>query len=726
MVTSMFLLPLLIIGTDKILNKEKPYILIFTVFYSALNGYYFFYMMTIMVVVYAFIRFFDLYRENRVKEFLFALGRGIIGYCLGLGMAAIIFLPSIANYLNASRSEFSNFNPITYSWSYFRNHFLRLVAPSGGMGWTNCTLAAITLFAVVLLFFSKNKHSLKVFTILVFATWLTDVGGLIMNGFQYSSNRWTFGFALVLAFVVVEMLPELLSLTKKQHFLCAFVICLYMAITFFSASARKLTYVTVGFSFLALTMYVLSMPLNMSMLISNPDKPARNYEKNFRAVVCLLLVIVNVGVNGIYWAASDQGNYISSFKNSGYETKRLFDSIERELEPYLLENPSGRTDSSSFLHNIAMVWRIPSMISYFSVTNGNTIEFWKAIELSENSSNFRIRSTEQKTIAGTLLSEKYHIESEKSTSYVPFGYFPIKRTDRNNTIYENKYALPWGYTYDTMISYDELNDMNGVKKQEAMLQAIALDNVEPKVKSHALSFDETEIPYEISYKDCNWEDDNLVISKANAAIILNFNMPADVEGYVRLSGFDINESGLTSFSIKAQCEDVARSSLATSHLYNWYYGRENYLFNLGYSDKERTSLTITFPSKGTFQLKDIELYALPMNNYPERVEALRAEPLENIEWGTNRLSGTVDLSKDKILCVSVPYSKGWSATVDGEKVIIQRGNYMFMAIPLTAGHHDIEFKYCTPGLKLGAVISAISIGVIAAMIISDRRKLKKR
>jgi len=156
---------------------------------------------------------------------------------------------------------------------------------------------------------------------------------------------------------------------------------------------------------------------------------------------------------------------------------------------------------------------------------------------------------------------------------------------------------------------------------------------------------------------------------------------------------------------------------------SWYYGRENYLFNLGYSEEIRTTCTITFPAKGTYQLDDIALYALPMDKYPEQIEALRAEPLENITFESNRITGTVNLSSDKILCVSIPYSTGWSAKVDGKGAEILRGNIMFIALPLAEGYHEIELNYCSPGLKLGIALSIICFGVVATAFV---RQYKRR
>lgn len=63
--------------------------------------------------------------------------------------------------------------------------------------------------------------------------------------------------------------------------------------------------------------------------------------------------------------------------------------------------------------------------------------------------------------------------------------------------------------------------------------------------------------------------------------------------------------------------------------------------------------------------------------------------------------------------------------MDGEKVEILLGNYMFMCLPLTAGHHDIEFHYCAPGIKLGAALSVVSLGIVIGMLVYDRRKKKE-
>lgn len=725
-VVPMIQLPLLIVGLDKILKREKPYIFVFAIFYSAICEYYHLYMMTILLVLYAFIRFFELYRENRIKQFFQAVGRTTGYYMLGIGLSAVVLLPSVYCFLTATRAGYSNYNG-SYTWPWYRTRLLRFIAPPGS--WDDMAFAAIVLFSVILLFFSKQKWVLKQITVLSLLIYLTSIGGLIMNGFQYSSNRWTFGLVLVLAFVIVEMLPDLLELSPRNQMICIFTLCVYAIFAFSTKATRKTSYVLIGILFLSLTLLILTLWKNTPQKTLKTKAFIKKLEASqyCQAILCLFLVICNVGINGIYKFSEDQGNYMKEFQEFGKETELLEETAERELEPYLLNNPKGRGDSTLFNVNRAMDWHIPGMLTYNAAVNGNIADFWNEIENCGNDVKFSTHSTEQQTMATTLLSGKYYVEKmDSKISYAPYGYIPVKQTENENLIYENIYALPWGYTYDQnkTISYEALSKLNGIQKQELMLQAIALEDIKNDSAMEFIEFSERKLPYEIEYKNCMWKDGILTVEKENATAILSFNMHSNVEGFLRLENFDINKSGLASFRVRVVCNSISRTAQTLSHLYTWYYGRENYLFNLGYSQEERKTLTITFPVKGTFELGNIELYALPMDNYVNQVEALREEPLENIKMDTNCVLGTIDLSKDKILCMSIPYSKGWTVTVDDKKVEIQRGNYMFMAIPVPKGHHNIKFTYCSPGIRLGAIISIVCFGIVLGMIFCDRKKHK--
>ena len=81
---AMILFPFLLLGVDKLLKENKKVPLTVWVVISAISNYYFFYMHTIMIVIYAIIRYLCEYRKEGVKHFFRKLGSGILIYLIGI------------------------------------------------------------------------------------------------------------------------------------------------------------------------------------------------------------------------------------------------------------------------------------------------------------------------------------------------------------------------------------------------------------------------------------------------------------------------------------------------------------------------------------------------------------------------------------------------------------------------------------------------------------------
>ena len=70
---------------------------------------------------------------------------------------------------------------------------------------------------------------------------------------------------------------------------------------------------------------------------------------------------------------------------------------------------------------------------------------------------------------------------------------------------------------------------------------------------------------------------------------------------------------------------------------------------------------------------------------------------------------------------SVPYDDGWSATVNGEEVTVEKVDYGFVAVRADAGDSEIVFHYRTPGLALGALLSLVGILLLLLYLFVMRR-----
>ena len=84
---------------------------------------------------------------------------------------------------------------------------------------------------------------------------------------------------------------------------------------------------------------------------------------------------------------------------------------------------------------------------------------------------------------------------------------------------------------------------------------------------------------------------------------------------------------------------------------------------------------------------------------------------------------------DRFVYFSVPYDKGWHATIDGDSAkILCSGGMMLLRVP--AGEHAVRFIYHTPGLRPGAIAAGVSwltfIGLCVLTSVTRKRVQAER
>ena len=727
-IAPMIQLPLLIVGAEKVMQKEKSIGFVFTVMFTALYGYYHFYMHTIMIGIYCIVRLFAIYpRGKRLRALPGRLGSGIGKWLLGLGLSGFIMIPTILSIGTSARSGYSNVsisNDITIHWNIFWQRLMSLIAPIRNYDWDwgldFPAYAAIFFLCAVVIFASGKKQKftqkwlLFIGLFMLFCPWC----GLVMNGFQYPCNRWTYGLALLAGFLVTDTLPELFQLKKTQKIASVIAVLAYVCIGLFSAAIRKEVFASVGAVFLVATLLI--------VLSSNGSELIRKFKKP----LCLCLVCLNVVANTMFLVSPESMGWIKWFSSSKSEEKRLINSVESVpgSSSYGYEIGKGRIDSSDLFYTNSIVYNQPATHIYSSLINGNIVEFRDRTESCGNIQYFKINSSDQRTSLNTLLSVDQQYEKENSTQYVPYGYKYLGDTALDYKVFQNEYSLGWGYTYDSSVSYDEVSGLNGIGVQEMMMRSVILDS-DKQITHGTVETEYVKIPYTYLCRGCSWKD-GILETYGGAMIDITADLPKGKEYYIRIKGFNIDGYGKDTFTISTNSSfefnvssnNVSKHARAMSTSYPWYYGREDYLFCLGCLDVDRDSVLFKIPGIGKFKLEDIEIFALPLDHYPERAEKLRQDSLKNVVLGTNKLSGTIDVSGNKVLCITVPYENGWKAYVDGQETEILRANYAFMGLNLSEGHHEIVLKYNVPYLTEGIIVSLVSLCITAALFVVMKKK----
>ena len=97
--------------------------------------------------------------------------------------------------------------------------------------------------------------------------------------------------------------------------------------------------------------------------------------------------------------------------------------------------------------------------------------------------------------------------------------------------------------------------------------------------------------------------------------------------------------------------------------------------------------------------------------------------VENFQLDGQGITCSSSYQNDTYVYFSVPYDKGWNATVDGHKTeIIQTGGMMMIKVP--AGMHSIKLSYYTPGLKTGIIVSVIFWSIYIGVLLYTIKKNK--
>ena len=94
----------------------------------------------------------------------------------------------------------------------------------------------------------------------------------------------------------------------------------------------------------------------------------------------------------------------------------------------------------------------------------------------------------------------------------------------------------------------------------------------------------------------------------------------------------------------------------------------------------------------------------------------RKDVVEVLSYTPENISLNVALESKGFLVMSENALPGWSVYVDGNQQKMLTVNICFRAVKLDKGNHKVVWKYTTPGLKLGALISGITILITAFFI----------
>lgn len=762
-INPMVFFPLLLLGVEKVLKKENPALFMITVAVSACSNFYFFYMLVILVVIYVLLRLFIKYGYKQLKIIGVHVLR-ISGYSIiGLGTGMVLFLPVILAVFSDSR--FGNGAPlqILFDLKYYTSFPGSFISMKTGGNWCMLGFAAISAAAILLMICNMKRH--KVIT-LVFAAatimLMIPAANYVLNAFSYAACRWIWAYSLLVSYIVMRMWPELYHMPLRQmRFVFASLLGYFLICLFLDDSRTGNMALSMVCAFAVFCVLLLDMDIRWKE----------------RAV--FLLVVLNVGINGYCMSSIQSSNLLNDYADWEDVNSFVFDTFEDAVAEAAADDdsPFFRFCQEDFNNNASLLNGLHSTQYYWSLSNSSIIESNNELGILEYTHNMYYDLNSRARLTNLANIKYFLAPSGHDGMRAPYDFKYIgtyKGGENDYDIYKNQNPLPFGYTYDTVLDSGEFQAMSPVQKEEALFQGAYIADEKTDLPTNKPSLTSQSIPYSVTCTsdDITYKDNRFVVTKKNASVVLNFdglkmcetNLQIDglkyrgcspLELYEENSEFDpknqYSREKWESMSVLEQKQlkqkyrnwkqeeflnltvtgkDDEQHSLSEGVWllnpgYTWYAGKENFTVNLRYSDEKRSSIEIIFPCEGIYSFDSIKIECLPMKNYFNHLDSLRSETMENVDFTEDRITGNISVGSPKLLCLTIPYEKGWSAYVDGNKTDIIKTNYMYSGIMLEEGGHEIELRYRTPGLRIGLIVSLLC-GIILLLLCFRSRSMNSK
>lgn len=531
---AVYMLPLILLGLEKLVNDKNPKLYIFSLFYTVLTNYYMGYMVCIFSVIYFIYLLFMKYTKKDKKEIFNDIVRFLLSSLLAGLMACVVFFPSILDVMKADRKNLSN-NATTitlalkrlFIGSYTTDNLLSYYEPN-----LYCGLIIISL---TIAYFFNKKHTDKekyvvgsILALFILSIFIPKLD-LLWHGFSYPigyNYRFTY---LFLTFFIVLGFNEfnLIDRTQKNSILG---LALLLGIFTFAYNDTVYNWICIGL----LIIYAIVLFSNIKI----------------RNILLSILIIGELGFN----------TYLSVF-DAKNET-RFSEFVDKITSKFDIDSTYRVAGDIYYGTNELTITGLSTTKGFYSTMNNNISKFYNNLGFT-GGPNYYQDQVQAPPIYSTLLGVKYIYSRDKNPNYdlvheVETTLFKDNKKVKEPTyIYENKDALNLGYI---VRSNEDVKGNNG------------FDYLNKLMKSYSGLDEDILIKLKSGYNE------NLVNSK-NIYMILHDDVSYITINGVKYEGYmpDVyitieNTFGTNDIDIKAYTED----NKETTNYLCYYMDLSNY------------------------------------------------------------------------------------------------------------------------------------------------------
>lgn len=739
---ALMLLPLVILGVEKIVKYQKPALFIVTLTLTLLSTFYIGYMVCIFVLIYFFYYYFSNsgeYKNNYYGEklhFLRSFLRMGIAAGLSLAMAMVILLPTYYS-LTFGKTSFSGAEIDYSSLTSILNHFKDMeitnqfdiidsfakMLPGGydtvrPEGLPFLYSGMLCLFTLPLFFLAKGerireKIGAGIMLVIMMMTMQNNITDLIWHCFQ-RPNWLNYRYSFMFIFLVVIFACR--GAQHLDHFkggqIAAVGAGLIGLIVLLQSQNLDMMIGKVSYDLYCIWLSIILAICYMGILGAYL-KPRL---KQTATVLLAAFVCGEALLSGtIYLIGLDCDVVIST--RTSYVS--FMDRVKGTVYDVQEADPSFYRMEKTLFRNVCdnMALNMRGVSNSTSTLNATTINFLNQMGYSASSHWTVYRGGTP--VNDSLMGIKYVVYDDLNK--VPATYQEYSADGKNNVwAYQNPNALSLAYAVNSAVNEIDMNDyLTPFEAMNAMITAM-LGSEEPiqvfkpiechvsentdnvSVTTSKPSNQQNGKKYRYKYYE-RLDTAKDYISDIRFRLMIPEDMPAGSDLYMFFAS-DYPRAMTWEFMTDTR-EECTGSFFEGEHDCIQYLG-ELQQNDHGYA----LEATITSDDHMLYLIDDEEAYwfwYLDEEVYNDAMARLAEGNYKiDADYKESHFTGTISVPAGaSTVFTSIPYDEGWNVYVDGVEVEVEKTLDALVCFDITEGEHTLELRYYSDYHKWGAIIS---------------------
>lgn len=694
-------LPLIVLGVDALLQKRNPLYYVLPLSLTILSNYYTGYMICLFLGLYFPYAYLMINDSFSWKKFIKQFGRFIFYSLLAVGLIMVILLPTFYSLLGSKGTATtiawslkSEYNPLFMASKLFIGSF---DFHEMQKGYPNIFVGSLALFSF-LCYFKEKKIALSqrlyalFITIVILISFNIEMfdklwhAGQLPNWYSY---RFSFIFSFWMVFLGYQWVLKKTAVGIHETFVYFFlVLAAGIGFILFPQGYLQGWQIALGFG--------LSMGILYGLILIGRGK--RTHQK-----FLISFVVIELLLNSIITLS--RLGYVMNAEFTAYQSSLV--NWSTVLRP--AENEFYRSEKTMFRSKNDSL-QVPTYgVSHFSSTfEKETEKFFDAIGVRQGTAYVNYSN-------GTLLTD---------------ALLGIKNTfiETTDATYNERWERKDLEDFSTIASFDEghivtnPNTLSIAYPMKAILKSMKVPTNHPITMQNQLAnalsgttspkniF--TKVPYETTFE--NISDSPVVYQRVQfedntqvGTITLTFTPETDDPIYLEMAG----TMGEEDLEMTLNGEPYAFYPVQSKPV----------LLSVAKNQKgQPQTLRITVKDDG-FEFSKLNLYSLNTSLLNERLEQTKAQELKLETFSATHFSGTMEVLEDSTVLTTIPYSTGWKVWVDGQEVETYKILDSLLGFTISKGIHRIEYRYSTPFLLEGSLVSIASL-LLLIFILYRRKK----